>query len=357
MATVDEKKDVDGRSSTDEAWLSQFTAAMVWARIAAAVCLLFAGWYAVDKAIPGMLPRIPLSLGVLNISNMWGGGSSIQVHNASNLNSSPTVKGRMWSHAKILYECVWAALDFPKTRHWPITHRTALQQIAQFWELGYARTWLVVLTSLLLSIVLVKWFYGGASRRKIVRIVETPERRRSPPCRTVKRRSSLSVSRLARGRYRAPRFDEDYGLPKDAADRRKREAAAAVLIQRWMRGEFKRRRPDSAPCYLFPSQIDAKLFIDRDDGALVTTVLEDVGISGDSLGPSKVTSSTDGAVGAARVLSEQDLGRVAERHEAPRCPTSQALTSAQLAASLLRVCTQKNPAVESGTSQPTCANK
>ncbi|XP_077489578.1 uncharacterized protein LOC144100520 isoform X2 [Amblyomma americanum] len=238
---------------------------MAWARIAVTLCLLFAGWCAVDKARSSALLQIPWSLGVLNISNMSGVSSSIQMLSRSNSSSTDNgvrfsdlgntsleistkslmMKTNAYSQdsssasrgntlaerracAKSLCECVWgAAVDFLKVLHFHKTDCTAVRQIARFWDLGYAGTWLVLLTPFLLSIVFAKWYYGGAKRKKAVSVTESPRRTRgqrgtttrrrsrSPPGRRVERRTSLSISKLVRGRHHAPRCDDDCGLRKN----------------------------------------------------------------------------------------------------------------------------------------------
>ncbi|XP_077489576.1 uncharacterized protein LOC144100519 [Amblyomma americanum] len=361
---------------------------MIWIRTVGAICGFFVAWYAVEKAMPGTLPRISLCSQGLNVSTVPSANRSIQVVNASSEQgdtahrssaqapelegnghrhvssnaSHSTLARRLWSHSKSLYECVCRAVDFLTIRRLPEINSTALEPITRFWELGYVRTGLAVMASVVLTTVAVKWYCGGAGKTKFLSMVETQRKSRPLPSRPVDR-SSLSISSLSTSEPYHPKNPLPLAnyLPSNGQipDPCRREEAAAVVIQRWVRGEFKRRRLDGASCRsLMASPFNAREYTDRDDGATVPTVLEDVDLSAaDSRVSADHASSSEGALVPRQVVTDGARDEVVETRGAPRCRLAPTLSSAQLSASLLRFPEQVARAAKRGTSQPPLSKK
>ncbi|KAL3211916.1 hypothetical protein MRX96_036180 [Rhipicephalus microplus] len=91
-----------------------------------------------------------------------------------------------------------------------------------------------------------------------------------------------------------PSFIEDDD--KSASDQLRREGAAAAIIQRWFHTELKRwlRERNLSRPSIQTTPLDSQRCIDHDDGAFVSTVLEDSCVNVDALGPpeSKLHSDT-----------------------------------------------------------------
>ncbi|XP_072140461.1 uncharacterized protein [Dermacentor andersoni] len=164
-------------------------------------------------------------------------------------------------------------------------------------------------------------------------------------------KSIFSILGMARGRFLGYRHEGGHICPKGKADGKLlREGAAAAVIQRWVRTEFKRWLQNGRPSRLrmATSPSNSQRWIDEDYGAVFSTVLEDPSVSADALRPPGAEHcSEDELFSYGKRPSESiDQGGEAEASFRVReCRTGLSPSSAKLQKAALRL---KSPAVHCG---------
>ncbi|KAL3225237.1 hypothetical protein MRX96_025970 [Rhipicephalus microplus] len=153
---------------------------------------------------------------------------------------------------------------------------------------------------------------------------------------------------------------------EESSDQLRREGAAAAIIQRWFHTEWKRwlrERTLSRPS-IQTTPLDSQRCIDHDDGAFVSTVLEDSCVNVDALGPpeSKLHSDTKVAnlCSDPKVTFQKCLMEIARRggnhvdsSQDIRCRQKLSHSSAEISRVLLRLEAGADPcASQSQVSKP-----
>ncbi|XP_050031850.1 uncharacterized protein [Dermacentor andersoni] len=167
-------------------------------------------------------------------------------------------------------------------------------------------------------------------------------------------KSNFSMSDMARLNIHGYRHEGGYIYPRGiAAAQLSKEDAAAAVIQRWARTEFKRWLLDrtSSRSSIDTPPPNSQCWIDEDYGAVVNTLLEDSSVSADALGPPGGERCSDNEIPSEKRVSEKKYegGDDAESRPDIRCRRGLSLSSAKLSKAVLRL---KSPAVQHAAKGP-----
>ncbi|XP_049512733.1 uncharacterized protein LOC125940514 [Dermacentor silvarum] len=174
------------------------------------------------------------------------------------------------------------------------------------------------------------------------------------PATAVGWKSIFSVLDMARLSILGLRHEGGYIYPRGkVADQLSREDAAAAVIQRWVRTEFKRRLQNGASSRSIidtPPQ-NSQGCIDEDHGAVVNTVLEDPRVSVNALRPPEAERRSGAELPSGKCPSESsDQGGDDEASlQVLEGRKRLSLSAAKLQKAVLRL---KSPAEQRGTKGP-----
>ncbi|XP_075526384.1 uncharacterized protein LOC142558109 [Dermacentor variabilis] len=161
----------------------------------------------------------------------------------------------------------------------------------------------------------------------------------------------FSILSMARGKFFGYRPEGGHICPRGkAADQLLREGAAAAVIQRWFRTEFKRWLQNGKPSRLrmATSPSNSQRWIDQEYGAVFSTVLEDPILSADGLGPPGAEHCSEEELFSSGKRPSESTDQGGEDEASLRvrgCRKALSPSSAKLPEALLRL---KSPAVQPG---------
>ncbi|XP_075526712.1 uncharacterized protein LOC142558465 [Dermacentor variabilis] len=347
-------------------------------RILAGLCVFGVGWYAVDKVAPGWLPQIDVASRITipfrdsgasaiadkegkdtkdtAVEGAGGGesGSATQGHEApaGDLGAGSfdyidviTVAVRAWLRAlAILPGHMFDALvSIDLERHLRAA-LTAVQDVEWVSGVGFDKACLLL--SSIPCFVIAAWCCKRGSKN-------TPSDSDTSPANSgqatpVDWKSKFSMSDMARQKIHSYRHEGGYIYPGGLeATQLSREDAAAAAIQRWARTEFKRRRLQrtSSRSSVDTPPPNSQRWIDRDYGAVFSTVLEDSSVSADALGPPGGQRSSGSERPSEKRPSETKSQSADDAESRPdiRCRKGLSLSSAKLSKAVLRL---KSPEVQ-----------
>ncbi|XP_054925240.1 uncharacterized protein [Dermacentor andersoni] len=172
-------------------------------------------------------------------------------------------------------------------------------------------------------------------------------------------KSKFSMSDMARQNIHSYRHEGGYIYPGGLeADQLSREDAAAAVIQRWARTEFKhwRLHRTSSRSSIDTPPPNSQRWIDRDYGAVFSTVLEDASVSADDLGPPGGQRSSGNQRPSEKRPSETKSESADDAESRPdiRCRKTLSLSSAKFSKAVLKLKTlEVQHAVNVRASRPT----
>ncbi|XP_065295662.1 uncharacterized protein [Dermacentor albipictus] len=341
-------------------------------RIFAGFCVFGVGWYAVDKVAPGWLPqigvasKIPITVcssGASAIADREGKdtkdtaiegagtgepGSATQGHEApaGDLGAGSfdyidviAVAVRAWLRAvAILPGHMFDALvSIDLERHLRAT-LTAVKDVEWVSDVGFYKACLLLAS--IPCFVIAAWCCKRGSK-------DTPSDADTSPgnssqATAVGWKSKFSMSDMAHQNIHSYRHEGGYIYPGGLeATQLSREDAAAAVIQRWARTEFKRWRLQrtSSRSSIDTPPPNSQRWIDRDYGAVFSTVLEDASVSADALGPPGGERRSEKRPSERKSEGTDD----AETRPDIRCRKGLSLSSAKLSKAVLRL---KSPEVK-----------
>ncbi|XP_075526713.1 uncharacterized protein LOC142558467 [Dermacentor variabilis] len=345
-------------------------------RIFVGCCIFGVGWYAVDKVRPGLLPQIDVAGRIaalrssaeqpaiedkegkdtkdtaLKGTGVGESGSATQGLEApagdlgvEPLGNIDDITARLWSRVRtILSGHMMDALVSIELQHLVRATWTAVQDGEWVPDVGYDKACLLLAS--ILCLIIATWCCKGGSKKTTSNADTLP----ANPIhgKAVDWKSNFSISDMARLNIHGHRHEGGYIYPRGiAAAQLSKEDAAAAVIQRWARTEFKRwllDRPSSRSSTDTPPP-NSQRWIDEDYGAVVSTLLEDSSVSVDALGPPEGEHCPANERPPEKRLSERKYegGDDADSRPDIRCRRGLSLSSAKLSKAVLRL---KSPAVQ-----------
>lgn len=278
-----------------------------------------------------------------------GHGTWANNHGEEFMKHDDSIAVRAWSRVRtIISQRIMDALVPTDLQRHLQTAWTAARDAEWVQDVGYDKACLLLTSILCFVIAMCRCARGTKNTSEVEPSPVIPTHAMA-----VEWKSNFSISELARLNIHGYRHQGGYIYPGgNAAEQLSREDAAATVIQRWARYEFKWWLRDAkSQSSIDETSLDNPRWIDEDHGAILNTPLEDPNVSSGELGPPRGNLCSNDALLTRKRPSETKSqgGDDTEIRQDIRCQRKPSLSYAQLSQSLLRL---KWPAHKRYTKRP-----